>query len=242
MSPGACAGPDRRQHTTARPPLEAAARMNPIGASRALVARLRSCQEANHATMHLKRIPAVVAAIGVLTAPAVALAATAGQTTASTARQPAPSARLVIHRKAVDRNVRLARILAGRTGRPFSAGTYEHHARTRPTGALKRSNSRLRAKLDRLRVRRTRERRLRAAASSVPRGLLTAIANCESHGNPRAIGGGGRYRGAYQFDYSTWRSVGGSGDPAAASMAEQTARAAILYSRVGRSAWPVCGR
>jgi hypothetical protein len=71
---------------------------------------------------------------------------------------------------------------------------------------------------------------------------LQAIAACESGGNPRAIGGGGLYRGKYQFDYGTWAAVGGKGDPAAASEAEQDARAAILYARAGASPWPVCGR
>ena len=45
---------------------------------------------------------------------------------------------------------------------------------------------------------------------------LASIASCESHGNPRAVGGGGTYRGMYQFSFSTWAVVGGSGDPAAA--------------------------
>jgi hypothetical protein len=71
---------------------------------------------------------------------------------------------------------------------------------------------------------------------------LQAIAACESGGNPSAIGGGGAYRGKYQFSYSTWAAVGGSGDPAAASEAEQDARAAQLYARSGPGQWPVCGR
>ena len=70
---------------------------------------------------------------------------------------------------------------------------------------------------------------------------LEAIAACESGGNPRAVGGGGAYRGKYQFDYGTWASVGGSGDPAAASEAEQDRRAAMLYARAGSSPWPTCG-
>jgi hypothetical protein len=70
---------------------------------------------------------------------------------------------------------------------------------------------------------------------------LASIAACESHGNPRAIGGGGAYRGKYQFSYSTWAGVGGSGDPAAASEAEQDYRAALLYQRSGAGQWPVCG-
>ncbi len=71
--------------------------------------------------------------------------------------------------------------------------------------------------------------------------LLQAIANCESHDNPRAIGGGGAFRGKYQFDYGTWASVGGHGDPAAAPEAEQDMRAQMLLDRAGTAPWPVCG-
>jgi hypothetical protein len=71
---------------------------------------------------------------------------------------------------------------------------------------------------------------------------LEAIAACESGGDPGAIGGGGLYRGKYQFDLQTWASVGGSGDPAAAPEAEQDMRAAMLYARAGTAPWPVCGR
>jgi Transglycosylase-like domain len=70
---------------------------------------------------------------------------------------------------------------------------------------------------------------------------LRAIAECESGGDPRAIGGGGLYRGKYQFSVGTWRGVGGTGDPAAASEAEQDRRATILYERSGPGQWPVCG-
>jgi peptidoglycan hydrolase-like protein with peptidoglycan-binding domain len=73
-------------------------------------------------------------------------------------------------------------------------------------------------------------------------GSLQRIARCESGGNPRAVGGGGRYRGKYQFSRATWRAVGGSGDPAAAPEAEQDQRAAALLARSGTSQWPVCGR
>ncbi|HWH15519.1 MAG TPA: transglycosylase family protein, partial [Miltoncostaeaceae bacterium] len=70
---------------------------------------------------------------------------------------------------------------------------------------------------------------------------LQQIAACESGGNPRAVSPGGTYRGKYQFHPDTWRAVGGSGDPAAASEAEQDRRAALLYQRTGPSSWPVCG-
>jgi hypothetical protein len=71
---------------------------------------------------------------------------------------------------------------------------------------------------------------------------MASIAQCESHGNPRSIGGGGLYRGKYQMTYSIWASVGGKGDPAAASEAEQDRRAALLYNRSGAGQWPVCGQ
>lgn len=70
---------------------------------------------------------------------------------------------------------------------------------------------------------------------------LRSIAWCESKNDPRAIGGGGAYRGMYQFSLSTWTVVGGSGDPAVASRWEQTWRAWLLLSRHGAGHWPVCG-
>jgi hypothetical protein len=70
---------------------------------------------------------------------------------------------------------------------------------------------------------------------------LETIAACESGGDPTAVSADGTYHGLYQFDYGTWASVGGSGDPAAASPAEQTYRAALLYSQSGSSPWPICG-
>jgi Transglycosylase-like domain len=73
------------------------------------------------------------------------------------------------------------------------------------------------------------------------RNYLRGIAACESRGNPRAVGGGGVYRGMYQFSFGTWRVVGGSGDPAVAPRSEQTWRAWLLFSRHGSAHWPVCG-
>ena len=72
--------------------------------------------------------------------------------------------------------------------------------------------------------------------------VLARIAQCESGGNPRAVSADGRYFGKYQFSRPTWRSVGGSGNPARASEAEQDRRALILYQREGTRPWPVCGR
>jgi hypothetical protein len=86
-------------------------------------------------------------------------------------------------------------------------------------------------------------RRLTAPAATAPQAspALEAIAACESGDDPTAIGGGGLYRGKYQFSYETWQSVGGSGDPAAAPEAEQDRRAAMLLARNGTGQWPVCG-
>jgi hypothetical protein len=70
---------------------------------------------------------------------------------------------------------------------------------------------------------------------------LESIAACESGGDPTAVSSDGTYRGKYQFDYGTWESMGGSGDPAAASEAEQDYRAALLYAASGSSPWPICG-
>lgn len=71
---------------------------------------------------------------------------------------------------------------------------------------------------------------------------LQAIAQCESGGDPTAIGGGGLYRGKYQFSVETWQAVGGTGDPAAAPEAEQDRRAIILYNSSGPGQWPVCSQ
>jgi peptidoglycan hydrolase-like protein with peptidoglycan-binding domain len=81
-----------------------------------------------------------------------------------------------------------------------------------------------------------------AQAGSAGSPALEAIAQCESGGNPQAVGGGGQFRGKYQFTQETWAAVGGSGDPAAAPEAEQDRRAAMLYAQSGPSQWPACGR
>jgi len=89
--------------------------------------------------------------------------------------------------------------------------------------------------------RRKREQLFADLPGGVSQTNLDAIASCESGGDPSAVSSDGSYRGKYQFDYGTWASVGGSGDPAAAPEAEQDYRAALLYSQSGSSPWPVCG-
>jgi peptidoglycan hydrolase-like protein with peptidoglycan-binding domain len=71
---------------------------------------------------------------------------------------------------------------------------------------------------------------------------LAAIAQCESNGNPAAISANGVYRGKYQFTRASWAAVGGTGDPAAASEAEQDQRAQALMVKQGPSAWPRCSQ
>lgn len=66
------------------------------------------------------------------------------------------------------------------------------------------------------------------------------LRQCESGGNYQSKSNP-LYRGAYQFGWSTWESVGGTGDPADAPPAEQDARAYALYLLRGWSPWPTCG-
>ena len=49
------------------------------------------------------------------------------------------------------------------------------------------------------------KRKVRRQVPNWGRAQLRSIAACESHNNPRAVGGGGMYRGLYQFSFSTWR-------------------------------------
>jgi peptidoglycan hydrolase-like protein with peptidoglycan-binding domain len=70
--------------------------------------------------------------------------------------------------------------------------------------------------------------------------VLRRIAQCESGGNIHAVSRDGRYRGKFQFDVGTWRSLGGKGDPAAASEAEQDRLAVKLYRARGTAPWANC--
>jgi len=143
------------------------------------------------------------------------------------------------HKRLVKRFVRLRnranRLIARRAGRK------PHIVQT--AVQAKWSNRALRRSI---RVLRKRVRQLRRAIEGPPlspamKATLERIALCESHGNPRAIGGGGAFRGKYQFTYGTWAAVGGRGDPATASEPEQDRRAALLLRRSGSSPWPICG-
>ena len=137
--------------------------------------------------------------------------------------------RAAAHDVLVRRDARLARAVEKLGGDAPSL----HAMKLMANGDLRRLHTRL--------VRSKRELRSAAAAPAVS-GTLQAIAACESGGNPHAIGGGGAFRGKYQFTYATWAAMGGSGDPAAAPEAEQDRLAAKLYASSGPGQWPVCGR
>jgi hypothetical protein len=69
-----------------------------------------------------------------------------------------------------------------------------------------------------------------------------ALRMCESSNRTNAVSRTGKYRGLYQFDLPTWESVGGVGDPAQATRAEQHRRAIILHSKRGWQPWFTCGK
>jgi hypothetical protein len=132
---------------------------------------------------------------------------------------------------------RLADKVADARDRGFSPRAYRRRVKGDSPAALARRIRVLRRELRS--ARRAERRRATRAVSASP--TLEAIAACESGGNPGADTGNGFY-GKYQFTLSTWASVGGSGNPAAAGEAEQNRRAALLYAREGAAPWPVCGR
>jgi resuscitation-promoting factor RpfA len=66
------------------------------------------------------------------------------------------------------------------------------------------------------------------------------LRTCESSGRYGVIATNGHY-GAYQFDLSTWRSVGGTGRPSDATPAEQDYRALYLYRMRGWQPWECAG-
>jgi hypothetical protein len=79
--------------------------------------------------------------------------------------------------------------------------------------------------------------------SSADKRWAKRTADCESGGDPDAIGGGGRYRGAFQFMKATWRTSPKSpgGDPIDYTYRTQAVVAVLLKNRDGRDHWPVCG-
>lgn len=86
-------------------------------------------------------------------------------------------------------------------------------------------------------------RRSPAVAVQPPTGdIWWALGNCESHNNPQAVGGGGRYFGAFQFALTTWHSLGYAGNPVDYPYATQLEAAQRLVARSGWGQFPVCSR
>jgi hypothetical protein len=168
----------------------------------------------------------------------VEAASLADRTRANVVRDGAPVLRGErAHRKLVAQNVKLARELAHARDHGVPRDHAEHvRAYTRPR--LRAENRDLERKVHKLAG--TSAGVGGGGGSASPQ--LQAIASCESGGDPHSIGGGGAFRGKYQFTYGTWASVGGKGDPAAAPEAEQDKRAQMLLSKSGSSPWPVCGQ
>jgi TolA-binding protein len=155
------------------------------------------------------------AALGLvlLAFPAAALAAGGGQHDPATARvRDAERVQLAPLQRPIDRFQRVVHTIA-------------HRIRVQHRAAVRRHRRELFERLP----------------AGVSLETLEAIAACESGGDPTAVSSDGSYRGKYQFDFGTWESVGGDGDPATAPESEQDYRAALLYARSGSSPWPVCG-
>jgi hypothetical protein len=161
-------------------------------------------------------------------------AAPAPAASPATAPAPAPAAAAHsarwqhLHNHLLGDNVHLTRRLHG--DRAAHRALSEHDAWS--NHRLGRANRRLRRQLS----------AHTASRHAATPAVMQRIAQCESGGNPHAVGGGGRYRGKYQFDQQTWRANGGKGDPAAASEADQDRVAMRLYKKRGTSPWPTCGR
>jgi hypothetical protein len=85
--------------------------------------------------------------------------------------------------------------------------------------------------------------RLWEKVSKRDRRWARTTAECESGKDPKAIGGGGKYRGAFQFLKSTWRRSPKSpgGDPIDYRYRTQAVVAVALKDRDGAHHWPVCG-
>jgi hypothetical protein len=191
-------------------------------------------------TMRTKTTSAVVLGGALLAAPATIAAAQADDPpspTRSTLRAPVAGHVSVAAQMRAAHRANVQRDLTRR------AVGLARRAHIKPAAERRRLRGQAPAEL-RVRIRelrRARTARARAAHGPAASPALEAIAACESGGNPTTDTGNGFY-GKYQFTMSTWASVGGTGNPAAASEAEQDRRASILYAQAGASPWPGCGR
>jgi Transglycosylase-like domain len=186
-------------------------------------------------TVKTKNLLAVCGACVAAAAPAAAaLGADRPASSPAPLAPHSPIAAALADRKAEHDVLRLARRKAGLAGQRVRR-SYVRRVQTWSPARLRRERRALRHDIAVL-------RRTGGARNVRVPAVLESIAACESGGNPRAVGGGGAFRGKYQFDYGTWARVGGSGDPADAPEGEQDRRAALLYARAGAAPWPVCGR
>jgi Transglycosylase-like domain len=188
--------------------------------------------------MRLRILGAACATCAVTASSAVAQSQTPLAT--STAVVPSADLHTAAKRQLIERHMVFARRLGHLRGDPLT-----RNQRSRKRARLQHLTLPvLRTSMRRMArdVRRAREQRFGGAPNVPIPPVLAAIAECESRGDPQAISPGGTYRGKYQFSFTTWASVGGEGDPAAASETEQDRRAAILYRIGGPGHWPVCGR
>ena len=89
----------------------------------------------------------------------------------------------------------------------------------------------------------TRYKQLWSRVSTRNKRWASRTSDCESGRNPKAIGGNGRYRGAFQFMKATWRAAPKSpgGDPVRYTYKTQAVVAVALKRREGRHHWPSCG-
>ncbi|MFT5202697.1 MAG: hypothetical protein ACI9C1_002091 [Candidatus Aldehydirespiratoraceae bacterium] len=77
---------------------------------------------------------------------------------------------------------------------------------------------------------------------------LYRLRECESTDNYQAISNTGAFRGAYQFNQTTWDDVASrffpwleNRDPATVEAWWQDAMARALWSERGKQPWPICG-
>lgn len=188
---------------------------------------------------------AVMAALVAAIAPASAEAATGGgaQAGALTASSSAGSAAERVaaraaHRRMVAAAQRRLHVTADGIWGPRTRAAIRRFQRRRGLRADARLSGRTLAALGVAPVATAATRRPTRGAGAV----LEAIAQCESGGDPTRLSAGGTYRGKYQFRPGTWHLLGGTGDPARASEAEQDRRAAALFAKQGIKPWPACGR
>jgi hypothetical protein len=146
----------------------------------------------------------------------------------------------VVKTPLITKDLRLARRVARVEGEHVAPG-YARTVRSWSLTKLTRHHRHLRRELRSARRARAQARAHARVAASTASPALEAIASCESGGNPQTDTGNGFY-GKYQFTLDTWQAVGGAGNPAQASEAEQDRRAAALLAQAGRGQWPVCGQ